>query len=227
MGAGGALARDGAHHSRHTPPMLNGSDRDTAVSDRAGSWPPKPLAWPLEPLSDGEVALDPMTEEDVPRILAGAGDPATQRWLALPSPYTEAMARQFLADVGDAASAGTMLNFAVRRAGQAPLCGSMGVRFEGRRDEGEIGYWISPDARGEGLASAGIRVLARWAIPEFGLRRVEMLVQPRNRASCRACERAGATFEGVRRRGLDLDDRDVADVAVYSLIADDFVPPSA
>lgn len=191
------------------------------MSDAGDTWPPTPLEWPAHPLSDGVVALDPMTDEDVPRIVAGAADAAVQRWLPLPSPYTEASARQFLADQAAAADAGRGLNFAVRRAGSSQLCGSMGVSFPGRRGEGEIGYWISPDARREGLAAGGIRVLARWAIDQFGLYRVEMLVQPGNMASQRACRRAGATEEGVRRLGLVMTGHEANDAVVYSLTADD------
>lgn len=227
MGRDAHTARDERGANRHTPRMANGSDHGTTVSDQDRRWPPAPLAWPTDPLSDGVVALDPMTDEDVPRIVAGARDAETQRWLSLPAPYGEEAAREFLADVEDAAMAGTTLTFAVRRAGRADLCGSMGLRLEGRHGEGEIGYWICPDARGEGLASAGVRVLARWAIPMFALRRVEMLVHPDNTASRRTCERAGATYEGVRRRGLALEGRGTVDAAVYSLVADDLDSPAA
>lgn len=191
------------------------------MSDAGDRWPPAPLEWPAHALSDGVVALDPMIDEDIPRIVAGAADAEIQRWLPLPSPYTEASARQFLADQAAAAAAGQGLNFAVRRAGAPLLCGSMGISFSARRSEGEIGYWISPDARGEGLASRGIRVLARWAIDRFALQRVEMLVQPGNVASQRACWRAGATEEGVRRRGLLVQGHEPCDALVYSLTPDD------
>lgn len=191
------------------------------MSDPGGTWPPAPLRWPEPALSDGVVALDPMTDEDVPRIVAGAADTAVQRWLPLPSPYTEASARQFLADQAAEAATGHGLTFAVRRAGSPQLCGSMTISFPARRGEGEIGYWISPDARREGLASRGIRVLARWAIDHVGLHRVEMLVQPGNVASQRACCRAGATEEGVRRHGLVMAGQGACHVVVYSLTPDD------
>lgn len=201
--------------------MAHGSDGAGHASRPLGGWPPAPLRWPAEPISDGFVALDPMTDDDVPRLVAGASDPQAQRWLPLPWPYTEETARGFLADQAEAAAAGHELAFAVRRAGQPSLCGSMGLRLPGRHGEGELGYWISPDARGEGLAAAGMRVLARWAIADLALHRVEILVQPGNTASQRACERAGAVAEGVRRRGLALEGQPVADALVYSLVADD------
>lgn len=191
------------------------------MSDASDTWPPAPLEWPAHALSDGVVALDPMTDEDLPRIVAGATDAEIQRWLPLPSPDTEARARQFLADQAAAAAAGQGLNFAIRRAGSPQLCGSMGISLSGRRSEGEIGYWISPDARGEGLASRGIRVLARWAVDHFALQRVEMLVQAGNVASQRACTQAGATEEGVRRHGLLMEGHDPSDAIVYSLTPDD------
>lgn len=171
--------------------MTNGSDGGSSLSDSSDRWPAAPLEWLAEPLSNGVVALDPMGEDDLPRIVAGASDPEVQRWLPLPAPYTEETARRFLADQAAAAASGRGLTFAVRRAGRPELCGSVTVTFDGRRGEGEIGYWLTPDARGEGLAARGVRVLARWAIPTFELERVEMLVQPGNVASQRACCQRG------------------------------------
>lgn len=206
---------------RQPPTPAGNGPSPAAASPVEAPQSPGPLWWPDDPISDGVVALDPMTEEDVPRLTAGASDPQTQRWLPLPWPYTEATARGFLADQAEAATAGRELAFAVRRAGQPELCGSMGLRLVGRHGEGEIGYWISPDARGQGLAAAGVRVLARWAIAELALHRVEMLVQPGNTASQRACQRAGAVAEGRRRCGLALEGQAVTDALVYSLVADD------
>ncbi len=191
------------------------------------AWPPSPLTWPAEPLSDGVVDLDRLTDDDVPRLVVGAGDSETARWIPVPHPYTARDAREFLALVEEAAQEGRMLAFGLRRAGQAPLCGAVALHLEGRVGEAEIGFWVAPDARGEGLAPRGVRLVARHAISALGCHRLELLTHPDNTASQRACERAGALREGVRRAGIARDDREPLDAVVYSLLPGDLAAARA
>ena len=184
-------------------------------------WPPSPLTWPDEPLTDAVVDLDRPTTDDVDRLVLGAGDPETARWIPVPHPYTEADAREFLALVEESAQEGRMLTFALRRTGQAPLCGSVGLHLESRFGEGEIGFWIAPDARGEGLAWRGVRLVARYAVSALGCHRLELLTHPENTASQAVCERAGALREGVRRAGILREDHGPFDAVVYSLLPED------
>jgi RimJ/RimL family protein N-acetyltransferase len=44
------------------------------------------------------------------------------------------------------------------------------------------------------------RLLARWALTDLGLERLEPLANPENEASQRLAERAGFTREGLLRR---------------------------
>jgi RimJ/RimL family protein N-acetyltransferase len=84
----------------------------------------------------------------------------------------------------------------------------------------EIGYWVAPPARGRGRAAAGTRLLARYAFQTLRPRRVEVLVQTGNVASRRAAERAGTTYEGIRRAGIEMHGEPV-DAAVYAFLPDD------
>ena len=83
-----------------------------------------------------------------------------------------------------------------------------------------LGYWVSPGARGRGLASHAVRVLAEWALRVAGIPRVEALVEPANAASRRVVERAGFQREGYLRSYLSFEDRR-ADALVYSLLRGD------
>lgn len=53
-------------------------------------------------LEDGEVALRPRTEADVPAITEACQDPEIARWTQVPSPYTEEDAREFIRIAPDA-----------------------------------------------------------------------------------------------------------------------------
>lgn len=167
------------------------------MSDRP--WPPAPLRWPDPPLRDGVVRLDAMRDDDAPAIVEGAGDADTARWIPVPVPYALSDAEEFLAQHRLAAEQGTLLNLAIRQDGERALQGSIGARFQARAGECEIGYWLHPRARGQGLTARAIRLLAGHVFEAVGVHRVELLVDPANVPSQRVCAAAGCTSEGLRR----------------------------
>ncbi|MEP6816696.1 MAG: GNAT family N-acetyltransferase, partial [Marmoricola sp.] len=64
--------------------------------------------------------------------------------------------------------------------------------------EAELGYAVSPWARGCGVATTALQALTTWAFGE-GLQRVSLVISVSNPASSRVAEKAGYTFEGVLR----------------------------
>ena len=74
--------------------------------------------------------------------------------------------------------------------------------------EVELGYAVSPWARGRGVATETLRELTRWAFAE-GMQRVIALVSVDNAASSRVVEKVGYTFEGVLRSKHHIDARRV------------------
>ena len=52
-------------------------------------------------LKDGIIALRPITEDDIPAVVAACQDPEIPRWTRVPSPYAEADARGFLSRASD------------------------------------------------------------------------------------------------------------------------------
>lgn len=60
------------------------------------------------------------------------------------------------------------------------------------------GYWVMPDARGQGVAGAALAMVADWAFT-VGFVRIEVEHSTRNPASCRVATKAGYPVEGVRR----------------------------
>ena len=64
--------------------------------------------------------------------------------------------------------------------------------------EAELGYAVSPWARGRGVATEALEQLTTWAFDE-GLQRVSLRIAVSNSASSRVAEKAGYTLEGVLR----------------------------
>ncbi|HET6878390.1 MAG TPA: GNAT family N-acetyltransferase [Jatrophihabitans sp.] len=134
--------------------------------------------------------------EDVHRIMQ---DPSMHEFLALPVPYTLDAARRFVTELGhEGRRDGTGLGGAVVERETGRLVGAAALRIAA---DGEIGFWIAPEARGHGYAAEATRMLTDWAFGH-GLGRVRMLADVRNLASIRTALRAGLSFEGVGRGAL-------------------------
>jgi RimJ/RimL family protein N-acetyltransferase len=175
-------------------------------------------------LSDGVVTLREWGRDgDVAAITAACNDRAIAEFLdQLPSPYREEDAREYIAGSRDGWADGTMTNFAITHDGRA--VGSIGVRWLGGIDEGtaEVGYWIGPEARGQGLCTRALRLVSRWVLEEVGARRLQLRADVENAASNKVAENAGFTREGVLRASrynARLDRR--VDFAMYSLLPEE------
>nr|WP_246102378.1 GNAT family N-acetyltransferase [Streptomyces piniterrae] len=89
--------------------------------------------------------------------------------------------------------------FALTDARTGTALGSIG--FHGPPDDTgwvEIGYDLSPSARGAGWATDAARLLAGWAAARPEVRTVCALTEPENVPSQRVLERAGFRFTGQR-----------------------------
>jgi RimJ/RimL family protein N-acetyltransferase len=164
-------------------------------------------------LEDDAVALRPFEDNDAPALAAAIGDdPELDRWTRIPFPYTEAHAREFIASTEEAA-------FAILDRMSGELLGGIGARVYDMAVV-EIGYWVRADARGRGVATQALELVARHAFDELGAARVQLLTEPDNLASQRVAEKAGFTREGVLRSLLDFKGRR-RDAVMFSLLPED------
>jgi RimJ/RimL family protein N-acetyltransferase len=145
-------------------------------------------------LTDGVVLLRAWRKSDASAIVECIdGDPEIARWLdQVPQPYRRQDALAYIGGIGENA-------FAVTDAQRGRVLGSIGVRFSEEGDVGEIGYWLRADARGGGMTTRALALLARWALAREGVARVHLRADPENAASCRVAEKVGFQREGVLR----------------------------
>jgi RimJ/RimL family protein N-acetyltransferase len=84
----------------------------------------------------------------------------------------------------------------------------------------EVGYGVRPDRRNRGYASEAVVAVARWALTEGGMQRIQLCAVTGNLPSLRVAEKAGFQREGTLRRA-QLEDHGLHDLAVFSLLDDD------
>lgn len=82
----------------------------------------------------------------------------------------------------------------------------------------EIGYWVSEDHAGRGIATRCTKKLLGHAFGEMGFNRIVIKCAIENTRSQRIPERLGFTREGIERESDWLHDR-FADQVVYSMLA--------
>ena len=162
----------------------------------------------LPTLRDGDLVLRPKRPADVDVIAAACQDPEIPRWTFVPSPYTRADAEAFLARSAAEEAAGESANLLAVDSADGDLLGSFSLMEINREPGyGEIGYWVAAGARGRGIATRAVRLLAAWARDELGLTRIEVLPHKDNAASRRVAEKAGFTdtgeLVGAPRAGVD------------------------
>ena len=179
------------------------------------------LWFPVMPLADDVVLLRPWREADVPgKLLLGFSDPLVQRFSwPRTTPYTEADARSYFAGQEQARVRGEELNFALADPDdQAVVLGGASL-YDVLTDQGcaSVGYWLARQARGRGIATHAVRLLARWAFAELGLARLELTCSPDNEASQRVAERCGFVREGLLRSHIPFKGAR-RDSVIYSLL---------
>ena len=145
-------------------------------------------------LTDGTVTLRSWSEHDLEAIVECIdGDPEISRWLdQVPQPYTLADARAYIEGLDREES------FAVTDAASGRVLGAIGL---GHPQDGvsEIGYWIRADARGRGLTTVALALLARAALAREDVERVQLRADIDNVPSRRVAEKVGFRLEGVLR----------------------------
>lgn len=173
--------------------------------------PVRPLP---ESLADGFVLLRPWRAGDLPQRYEGFADELCQRhsWPRV-EPPTRAEVDEAFARPGDD------LNLAIADAARPDrIWGAMSVYdLSDAQHRAAIGYWVAPWARGRGVATRSLRLLAGWTFAAFGLERLELTCGPDNPASARVAERCGFTREGVLRSHMVFKDSR-RDTVVYSLL---------
>jgi ribosomal-protein-alanine N-acetyltransferase len=68
-----------------------------------------------------------------------------------------------------------------------------------------IGYWVSPEIAGRGVAPTSVALVTDYLMNQVGLHRVEIDVRPENTASLRVIEKLGFRYEGVKQRYIHIN----------------------
>jgi [ribosomal protein S5]-alanine N-acetyltransferase len=180
---------------------------------------PLPLAYPDPLLTDGTVVLRQWARDDLRCVDEASQDPDIPKGTTVPATFTPAEGLAWIERQWSRHDDGTGLSQAIADAASNEALGAA-VLMRRKPGAAEIGYWLVPRARGRGLGSRAVGLLAQWAVTDARLARVEALVVPDNIASQRVLEKAGFQREGHLRSYLVFDGQR-QDALMYSLLPGD------
>ena len=116
----------------------------------------------------------------------------------------------------------TFFDFAVIYKENGKMIGTCGFsRVDAENSCVEIGYVLSHDYWGMGIAAEAAREMIRLAFEEFGFNRVEARYMTENIHSARVMEKLGMKKDGVLRSAVCVDGV-YHDVGYYSILNDEY-----
>ena len=176
------------------------------------------LRAPDPPLFDNHVVLRPLDEGDMSVVERALTDLEIQRWFD----DRGLTARDVVERAAARWAASEAAEFAI--IGEGECVGSIWLNL-GLENRAGVGYWLLAHARGKGLATSALLLVARWSFDALGVRRIGLNADPRN-ASIRVAERAGFKREGLLRSWADVNGERV-DQVTFSLLPSDLPAVSA
>ena len=172
-------------------------------------------------LDTERLTLRPVASEDIPAIVALAGDAEVAQWtVSIRHPLSETEVTAWLAS----STARGEQAFAIMRKGESELIGVVGITVMAGGDagghadghKGEIGYWIGCPYWGNGFATEAVRRLLLHGFGALGLTEVEATVFPGNDRSVQVLNKTGFIETGSVERAAPARGGD-REVKVFTL----------
>jgi ribosomal-protein-alanine N-acetyltransferase len=178
----------------------------------------------LPVLADAPVRLRAFRDTDAEAVLSVSADPLIPVITTVPASGCREDALAFIERQHERLASGIGYSFAIAESDADRAVGQIGLWLhDHQHGRASIGYWIAPQQRQRGYATAALQAVSRWAFTLDGIARVELYVEPWNKGSWRAAERAGFRREGLLRSWQAVGQQR-RDMYMYSLLADETPP---
>ena len=157
---------------------------------------------------DHGLRLRAWRDEDAGALAAAWAVPDVRGASRAPADRSTAAAARWIAGAGTRAASGLAVDLAVSPLDGDDLWGEVGVvrrRLRAPAEHGgptreqvvwEVGWWVLPERRGRGVATAAVRLLGTWAGPALGIGAWVARIAPDHGASQRVAAAAGLTRRG-------------------------------
>lgn len=170
-------------------------------------------------LHTGRELLRRPHEDDAAEALRMLRDPAVALWNHAPAVTNLETARDWCRRGGDW-SDGTHVTWAVADVASGRLVGNVSLHaIDAEQASAAIGYRVTPDARGRGVATRALAAATEWAFPQLAMVRIQLEHAVANPASCTVANRCGYQLEGTLRAGYVYGDGQRYDTHLHARLA--------
>lgn len=143
------------------------------------------------------LTLDVPKVQDVPMIVAKAGDPRiTRTTLNIPQPYHERDAIFWMNMVWENFKKGSGYMFALRKKEDGIFMGAAGIHIDKPHNRARLGYWMQAEEWGKGYMSEAVAAILAFGFEQIALNRISADYFVENPASGRVMEKCGMILEG-------------------------------
>jgi 8-oxo-dGTP diphosphatase len=117
---------------------------------------------------------------------------------SLPFPYPRTLTDEWIASTVTQREAGSAYHFVItgQEDGQELVIGCVGLRLDRKANTGNLGYWVGRRYWGHGVATEAAGRVARWALANLPIERIEAHVASDNPASAAVLRRIGLREAG-------------------------------
>ena len=146
------------------------------------------------PLTTERLVLRPLIPEDAEALHRLVNDfEVTRNLTVVPFPYPRELADEWIQSTRQMLAEGGAYHLAItgREGDQEMLIGAVGLRIDADGRVGRLGYWVGRRFWGHGVATEAAGRLARWALANLDLDRLEAGVITDNPASAAVLRRIG------------------------------------
>lgn len=99
------------------------------------------------------------------------------------------------------------------------IVGSVGIKINAHRKYiGEIGYFVDKEYWGKGIATKATKLMEKEGFKKLGLTRIEIVMQPENKASEKVATKCGYKKEGLLKKAIKKPNGEVKDVFLYAKV---------
>ena len=157
--------------------------------------------WPTEvpTLHYGLITLRKPEERDIVPLFEGVQDPIIPQFTRIPANYQMVNAEHYVRERSpNGFTMRTELQLVLEYDGK--FAGALSFHtLDLDSGKAEIGYWLTADTRGKGVATAATKLLTGYGFETIGFHRIEALVVESNKPSLKVLTNAGYIQEGVLR----------------------------
>ena len=156
-------------------------------------------------LQTERLLLRPPAPTDAEQLHRLVNDWAVVRMLSgLPFPYPRTLTDEWVTSTADQRAKGTAHHLVIvgQEDGKELVIGCVGLRLDKTPHVGNLGYWVGRHYWGHGVATEAVSRVARWALANLPIERIEAHVAEDNPASSAVLRRVGLREVGHGREAF-------------------------